>query len=399
MTKRLEEHTLHSLRSLLEKSGPLAPLRKQAWELFLQGGLSSLAPLVKRQLLCQTEKKAGSFFKESQVKPASFSLVFVNGAFQPRLSLLPLECTVLPLSQALRSYGSFLESKWRKSLSEKNDPLALLNLALHKEGVLIYLPEVVRLERPLRVLFFGDASSSYAFPRIHLYVSARSSLSLSLRREGELPPLCTHLFLECDLGAGASLTLHRVGVRGEAGGHFDSFRFALKRQALLKMVSAFEGSGGFFQDIRFSLQEEEAQCELFSLAHLKGQGDAHTQVRALHLAPFTKSSQLFKAALHQGTRSHFEGAIEIAKKGARSEARQLSKALLLEEGALASSRPFLNIHADDVKAEHGATLSPLREEELFYLKTRGLSTKEAQEILLTAFCKEILLHLTEERYD
>ena len=89
-------------------------------------------------------------------------------------------------------------------------------------------------------------------------------------------------------------------------------------------------------------------------------------------------------------RSSFEGKIFVEKEAQQTEAYQLNNNLLLSPKAQAMSKPNLEILADDVKASHGATCSRPKEEELFYLRTRGLSKKEAEWHLARGFCYELL---------
>jgi Fe-S cluster assembly protein SufD len=109
-----------------------------------------------------------------------------------------------------------------------------------------------------------------------------------------------------------------------------------------------------------------------------------------HKAPNTCSLQHFKGVLHDCSQSSFEGKIKVDSEAQGTRAYQLNNNLLISRGAIANSKPNLEIFADDVKASHGATVSQLNEEELFYLYTRGLAPDQAKEILLNAYLQEIL---------
>jgi hypothetical protein len=140
--------------------------------------------------------------------------------------------------------------------------------------------------------------------------------------------------------------------------------------------------------IRAELVEENANVELFGLI----QSEASVQSEVRHLAPHTKSRQHFKSVLRGKMKSSFEGKIYVAPIAQKTEAYQLSNALLLSDDATHRAMPNLEIFADDVKASHGATTGQIDEESLFYLRSRGLSEIEAKELLVEGFCKEILDH-------
>ena len=100
--------------------------------------------------------------------------------------------------------------------------------------------------------------------------------------------------------------------------------------------------------------------------------------------------QLFKGILFDASQSSFAGKILVKQEAQKTQAYQLNKNLLLGKAAIAQSRPHLEIHADDVKASHGATVAQPTEAELFYLKSRGITEEEAKQLLIVGFYREIL---------
>ena len=135
-------------------------------------------------------------------------------------------------------------------------------------------------------------------------------------------------------------------------------------------------------------------------AHLNGvwvlpdSKEAHVHVVMDHQKPYCHSMQLFKGVLTQTAKSSFQGKILVQQAAQKTEAYQLNNNLLLSDGAIADSKPGLEIFADDVKASHGSTVGQLDKEQLFYLKTRGFSDTEAKNCLIHGFCEEVLNLLT-----
>ncbi len=103
--------------------------------------------------------------------------------------------------------------------------------------------------------------------------------------------------------------------------------------------------------------------------------------------------QIQKAILDDESHSIFQGMIEVPKIAQKTEASQLSKNLLLSSKAKVDTSPQLKIIADDVKCNHGATISQLSNEEIFYLQSRGINTKQANELLINAFCNDIIKNI------
>ena len=135
---------------------------------------------------------------------------------------------------------------------------------------------------------------------------------------------------------------------------------------------------------------EEAYGDIAGLAILKDKEEAHTHTRIEHLAPHTQSRQHVKTLLEGQSISSFDGKIFIEPSAQLSNAYQLNNQCLLSKDARCYSKPNLEILADDVKASHGCTVSRLEDENVFYLRSRGLSAKATKALLLQAFCHEIL---------
>ena len=115
--------------------------------------------------------------------------------------------------------------------------------------------------------------------------------------------------------------------------------------------------------------------------------DHHTSVD--HAAAHTTSRQLYKGILHDHARAVFNGHIRIAPQAQQVVAEQSNRNLLLSETALVNTNPQLEIHADDVKCRHGATVGQLDDAQLFYLRSRGIGEARARELLTQAFLLEV----------
>ena len=142
---------------------------------------------------------------------------------------------------------------------------------------------------------------------------------------------------------------------------------------------------------------------------VQSSGRAHTQLRALQVCtgqqitdthsfvrfdgPDGTRDQLHKAVADGQGRSVFNGAVQVPRAAQRTNAAQLSRNLLLSDRARIDTKPELEIVADDVKCAHGATVSRLREDELFYLQSRGIAADQAAALLKRAFCEEVLRDL------
>jgi Fe-S cluster assembly protein SufD len=164
----------------------------------------------------------------------------------------------------------------------------------------------------------------------------------------------------------------------------------LKKESKLHSYFATFGSPGFRRDYSVALLGERSEAHLKGLTALGGKAESHIHVHMDHIAPLCQSRQFFKNVLIEKGRSSFTGKIYVRRPAQKTEAYQLNKNLLLSDLATANTKPNLEIFADDVKASHGATVAQLDEDQLFYLRTRGIPCSEAKGLLTMGFCQEIL---------
>jgi len=406
---------LEALRQMFVAVGaeaPYAPLRQKAWNQFLERGLPDkkqdafryfpLTALYKESFVSALPKLTPTASLESLTYSDSraSTLVFVNGEFSSELSNLsglPPSVIVLPLSKAYSTYSAFLQNRWNQSLKEE-DAFALANLALHRPGAFIFIPPGVKLENPLHVLYLmqgEEAKKIQAFSRLHAFIGARAEVDFLFSTNYlSQETFCAHHLIDFALDEGAICRSMHLSTHLQEGWHFEAIRATLKRNSQLRTVSATRGGKALRQDYRVALMGENADASLHGVWMLDKNRQAHTHVLMEHQAPHCQSLQLFKGALENHSQSSFEGKIYVHKEAQKTNAYQLNHNLLLGEHAIANSKPNLEIFADDVKASHGATVSQLKPDELFYLKTRGLSTQEAKRLLVEGFCKEIIDHFT-----
>lgn len=320
-------------------------------------------------------------------------LVFVNGQFHPELSqkeALPRELVILPLKEAFGPYGQFLQSRLMRALQEEKDPFALLNSALFEQGLFLYIPPKMHLERPLQILHLTtDEHPALLTPRLQLFIGAGSEVNLISETVGKGAHLITDV-VDISLEEGAQLRHWHLATPSKESWSFSSMRATLKRDSNYQILTYTRGAKTVRQDFQFSLLGENASVDLKGLAELSEHRGAHTVVLVDHGAPHTRSNQLYKQALADVSQGSFQGKIYVRPIAQKTEAYQLNNNLILAPRAQAYSKPNLEIFADDVKASHGATVSQLDEQQLLYLKTRGLSDEEARLLLVNGFSREIL---------
>ena len=323
-------------------------------------------------------------------------LVFVDGVFSLEKSYVGNLPEIYPFSKAMSSYAMVLENRIRKSIQEEISYFALLNAAHHDDGLFIYLPQKFVSKEPIEIVHVLTGSQSHVSTRIHIIASKSAEVSFFQRIEGSSESY--NIYTDFSLEENAKVLSCDLFSGNEDNWIFSHVRSTVKRNALFKHLNATKGAKGFRQDIKCVLLEENASADLKGLWNIAKKNTAHTLVRVEHRAPNTKSWQHYRGVLRDLSRASFEGQVYVTSNALLTDAYQLSEQMILDEGACAFSKPNLEIFADDVKASHGATITQLSEEELFYLQTRGLHPLLCKEMLVKGFMSFFIDDISYEKF-
>lgn len=292
----------------------------------------------------------------------------------------------LPLNSAMRSHGALLTKGFEKTLQDEKNPYALLNTAFADSGLFLYIPpgKTVDMHWDMPSLEQEGMHS----PKVEIFLGKGAHLAIQYKQKGAGRYFYNqHLSFSLDEGATASVNEHLE--HSSEGFAMHTVRARVKKGAAFKMGTFSKGAALERHDIQVSLEGEGSSVDLKGLSIPSGKDEIHQYIHVRHKAPGCHSNQHYKTALLGRARASFEGKIYVEKEAQQTEAYQLNNNLLLSPKAKAHSKPNLEILADDVKASHGATCARPKEEELFYLQTRGLSKKEAEHHLARGFCMEL----------
>ncbi len=333
---------------------------------------------------------------------ASHRLVFVNGEFAPALSeigALPAGCRVAPLSAVLATDPEAVRRALSSCADPKAKPFVALGTALAGDGVFVELAADAVLARPLHAVFLqsGDGPPIASHVRSLISAGARSRAQIVEHHTGgagaaDLTNAVTEIRLARDAAldhvlvqdlSAQSNAIAAVSTRQETGS-----RLGLSSVALGAALSRVE--------LESRLEGEGAELEMNGLYLGRGtqHPDHHTTID--HAAPRTTSRELFKGILDERAHGVFHGRIHVRPDAQKISADQTNRVLLLSDRASINTKPQLEIHADDVKCSHGATIGQLDDEQLFYLRARGLDFEAARALLTCAFASEVLARLPSE---
>ena len=167
----------------------------------------------------------------------------------------------------------------------------------------------------------------------------------------------------------------------------------------LAIVALAKGTDDISCRLRVRFEGTGGSCTIRGLYIASGSARVTIEANMTHGHADCHSSQLFKGILSGSARTSFEGLIRVPEHCIGTEAYQENHNLLLGDDCVARSLPHLEIYADDVKCSHGATMGRLNEDELFYLRSRGIDLSEAQRLQMIAFAGEVLEGLPQDVVD
>jgi Fe-S cluster assembly protein SufD len=266
-----------------------------------------------------------------------------------------------------------------------------LHMAFLSEGALLYVPRGIEVEVPLE-LVHTVAPGGSSFPHATIVVDENASVTLVdtfKSADAEDPSICSSV-VEVEARRGAIVNYISLQQWGRHVHHFQTQRFTGHRDSTVRSLAVNLGSRFARTQVESVLAGEGSFSEMLGLYF--ADSDQHFAQRTLqsHNAPHTTSDLLYKGALKESSKSEYSGLIKVLKGAQGTDAYQANRNLVLSEDALARSIPQLEIEANEVRCTHGATVSPVEEEHLFYLMSRGIDRVTAQKLIVFGFFGEVL---------
>lgn len=266
-----------------------------------------------------------------------------------------------------------------------------LHGAFLSDGVFVFVPRGIEVELPLEVLRDISPGGS-TFPHTTILVDRQASLTFvdRFRSEDAGAPSLSASVVEVEARAGATVNYISLQEWGRNVHHFQTQRFTGHRDATVRSLAVNLGSAFARAQVECVLRGEGSFSEMLGLYF--ADSDQHFAQRTLqsHNMPHATSDLLYKGALKERSRSEYSGLIKVLKGAQGTDAYQANRNLVLSEDAMAHSIPQLEIEANEVRCTHGATVSPVEEEHLFYLMSRGIDRVTAQKLVVFGFFGEVL---------
>ncbi|MGH2582536.1 MAG: Fe-S cluster assembly protein SufD [Anaerolineales bacterium] len=296
------------------------------------------------------------------------------------------------LATATKKHPELMKKILGQIVKPDEGKFAALAAALASRGVLLYVPKGVTVEEPLHSVLWGPGTELAYFS--HLLVWVEDGASVTYVHEAASPTddkQTLHAgIVELHVGSSASLRFVELQSWGEHVWNFSHERARLMKDANLDWIFGALGSRLTKNFSEINLEGEGSTARMSGFYFTDGDQHLDHDTQQNHMAPHTTSDLLFKGALEDKSRSVWQGMIHVAPGAQRTDGYQANRNLVLSKGARADSIPGLEIRAVDVRCTPGAPVGKIDENELFYLRSRGIPDREARRLIVEGFFDPIM---------
>jgi len=304
---------------------------------------------------------------------------------------------------SLRDYPELIAKYYSKLAKSGEDAITALNTMLAQDGMLVYVPKNIKVDRAIQVINILKATPSNAQRQVpDLMVNRR--VLIILEEGAEIKMLfCDHAaddrnflatqVIEAYVGENASLDLYCLEET-----HYKNVRVSnvyIDQQANSRVnhnvITLHNGTTRNKLDLTFSGEGAECQCYGCVIADKEQHVDNNTLI--IHKVPHCTSNELYKYVLDDKATGAFAGRVLVEHGAQKTISQMTNQNLTATKEARMYTQPMLEIYADDVKCAHGSTVGQLNDAALFYMRQRGISLDEAKMLLQNAFINEVIDHM------
>jgi Fe-S cluster assembly protein SufD len=335
-------------------------------------------------------------------KISSLRLVFVNGIYNSFLSENSHKKKYISiLSHFFLSKKNFkyIKKKYCKIMN-KYDSLSALNTAFAQDGAFIFIPKGTLIKKTIEILYIytdiGMTSKSIMiFPRNLIIIEKKGNVKIVERHQyTKKESIFSNSVTEIFCGEESKVEYYKIQNNSSENYLIDN-TFLIQKKKSECLVNTFSFNGKFIRNnlnIFNKGKKIKSYITGLTIVNKKEIVDHHTLIN--HKKSFCKSYQFYKGIFSGSTKGIFNGKIIVNNNIYNINAYQKNKNIILSDKACVYTKPELEIFSNNVKCSHGCTVGKFNISDLFYLRSRGLSEKQAINLLTFAFAKEIILFIS-----
>ncbi|MGL5681905.1 MAG: Fe-S cluster assembly protein SufD [Marinifilaceae bacterium] len=332
-------------------------------------------------------------FRCSVTNLESYPVLTTNGRYYHKNIEIDEDIIVCGLQEASVKHADIFVKYYGKGVQlGAKDPLLALNTAFAQDGVFIYVPDNVIVEKPLQVInLLRSVGDMMSYQRNLVVLGRNAKLHLlmcdhTLTHSHFLMNTVTEVWLE----ANAQLDFNEVQNQHLGTSLINSICVNQSKDSRWESNFVTLYGGIVRNNVFIALNEPNAECSLYGINIADKQQKVDNFLYVDHKAPHCRSNQHFKGVLDDSAIANFTGVVRVHRDAQQTESFQANNNLLLKDTARVNAKPQLIIDADDVKCSHGATVGQIDDEAMYYLRSRGIGVAEAKMMLMFGFAHDII---------
>ena len=312
-----------------------------------------------------------------------------------RLITLEQGVVVGSLKAAQNQFPEIFQKHFGKIADIETHGLTAVNALLAEDGVFIYVPDNVVVEKPVQLIKLVNKRGLMVNTRNLVVLGKNAKMTLlhcddSINHDDAFINTLTEVYM----GDNAELHLYKLQNINDETALFNNTFFSVNRNSRLN-INVLSFNGGLIRnELHVALNGEGADVDARGIYLMDKKQHIDNQVYIRHNVPHCNSNELFKGILDNEASGVFNGYVYVARDAQQTNAFQRNNNILLKPAAKIDTMPFLEIYADDVQCSHGATVGQLDHEAMFYLMQRGIPYEDARMLLLYAFAAEVTEKIT-----
>lgn len=336
------------------------------------------------------EQLSGLLFKSVEAN----HLVLVDGVYAPELSQMRTDAKQLVVStfQEAQQNPSFLQYA-AKAAKPESDPFIALNTAFASNGLFLEVKNNALVELPIILYHISRATDSkpVIYPRNLIVVGENAQVQLvehyiTLGEASTFTNTVTEIVCQKD----SLVDYYKLQFNNPSAYQVGTTQVLQVKKSTFTATTVSLDGKMLRNNLNIVMDDEHCESNMWGLYLLEGKThvDNHTMVD--HCKPNALSNENYKGIMDGNSTAVFNGKIFVRQDAQKTNAFQSNRNILLSNDASVNTKPQLEIWADDVKCSHGCTIGQMDEEQLFYLRARGLSYESARAMLLHAFAADVI---------
>lgn len=307
-----------------------------------------------------------------------------------QITKMPDGTIIGSLATAIEEYPELIEKYFGKAQTD-NNRFVDINTAFSNDGIFIYVPDGVEAKKPVQMVSLINHEKNLLVNHRNLVILGKNSGLTFVQCDDAINhnPSLTNTVTEFFLEDGSSLNHYKLQNLNNSSGLINSTYFKQEKDSNLYTNSIILNGKLIRNNYNVDVIGEGCNSEVYGVYLMDRDQHVDNQVYINHGKSNCTSKQLFKGILDEQASGVFNGHVMVQRDSQNTNAFQTNKNILLTDEASIDTQPFLEIYADNVKCSHGATVGQLDEDAMFYLRSRGISERNARMLLMYAFAAEI----------